>query len=131
MLDVKTETKNLKLDVRHRAYKFALSVIELVDALEKTMSGKTLGGQLLRSATSIGANLIEAKASPSRKDFINYYHIALKSANETKFWLQLLRDSKKASSDKMLILLTEINEIASMIGASLLTLKGKREVKSF
>ena len=54
-----------------------------------------ISDQLLRSATSIGANIIEAKAASSKKDFIRFYEISLKSANETKYWLCLLRDGTR------------------------------------
>jgi len=53
----------------------------------------TVTDQLIRSATSIGANIIEGKSASSKKDFIRYYEIAFKSANETKYWLGLLRDA--------------------------------------
>jgi four helix bundle protein len=82
--------------------------------------------QLLRSATSIGANLIEAKSSSSKRDFIKYYEIALKSANETKYWLCLLRDGTKADKEEITKLLNEAEEISKMIASSLLTLKGKK-----
>jgi four helix bundle protein len=85
-----------------------------------------IGDQLLRSATSIGANVVEAKASSSRKDFIKFYEISLKSANETKYWLGLLRDA--TNLEKIIIneLLKEADELSRMLGASLLTLKNKR-----
>lgn len=53
--------------------------------------------QLIRSATSVGANLFEARASSSRLEFKKFYEIALKSANETKYWLCMLRDAKLSS----------------------------------
>mgnify|MGYP003866386553 CR=1 FL=1 len=56
-----------------------------------------ISDQLLRAATSIGANIVEAKASSSKRDFIKFYEIALKSANETKYWLGLLRDAAPVS----------------------------------
>jgi len=82
--------------------------------------------QLLRSATSIGANIIEAKSSSSKKDFIRFYEIALKSANETEYWLLLLKDSKLIKDGKLPSLLNDVREISKMLGSSLLTLKGKR-----
>lgn len=86
-----------------------------------------MADQLLRAATSIGANLIEAKASSSRKDFIRFYEIALKSANETKYWLSLLRDSKLlVSSSEVDGLIDESDQICRMIASSVLTLKGKK-----
>ena len=85
-----------------------------------------ISDQLLRAATSIGANVVEAKSSSSRKDFIKFYEIALKSANETKYWLGLLRDATQIDKDKINQFLAETEEIANMLGSSLLTLKNKR-----
>ena len=82
--------------------------------------------QLLRSSTSIGANIIEAKSSSSKKDFIKFYEIALKSANETKYWLGLLRDATDADKSKVNQLLKEIEEISKILGSSLLTFKNKK-----
>lgn len=87
-----------------------------------------ISDQLLRAATSIGANIIEAQAASSKKDFINFYAIALKSANETKYWLGILRDGTNTDKNEVNILLTETKELANILGASLLTLKGKRKL---
>jgi four helix bundle protein len=80
----------------------------------------------LRSGTSIGANYIEAQASSSKRDFINFFHYSLKSANETKFWLALLKDSGKADPQESKRLLDTLTEIANILASSLLTLKGKK-----
>jgi len=84
--------------------------------------------QLLRSATSIGANIIEAQAGSTKRDFTNFFSYALKSANESKFWLGLLRDSAKADKDKTEVLLRETIELANILGSSILTLRGKRKM---
>ena len=86
-----------------------------------------ISDQLLRAATSIGANIVEAKASSSKRDFIKFYEIALKSANETKYWLGLLRDAAQTDKDKTNQLLMEVEEISKMLGSSLLTLKNKKK----
>lgn len=85
-----------------------------------------ISDQLLRSATSIGANVVEAKSASSKRDFIRFYEIALKSANETKYWLGLLRDATEASKEKINELLKEVDEISKMLGSSLLTMKKKK-----
>jgi len=113
-------------NIRYRAYKFSLEIINLVKDFPKTPLYFIFSDQLLRAATSIGANLIEAKASSSKKDFIKFYEIALKSSNETLYWLYLLRDSKLEEKNKLKLLINEVTEISKMIGASLLTLKGKK-----
>ena len=83
--------------------------------------------QLLRSATSIGANIIEAQAGSTKRDFTNFFNYALKSANESKFWLGLLRDSKKGNQDEINKLLQETIELANILGSSVLTLKGRKK----
>lgn len=85
-----------------------------------------IGKQLLRSATSVGANIIEAKSASSRRDFINFYTHSLKSANESKFWLGLLRDSGKMAGDDSHALLQETIEISNILAASILTLKSRK-----
>ena len=84
-----------------------------------------MGKQLLRSGTSTGANIVEAQSGTSRRDFINFYSHSLKSTNESKFWLCLLRDAKIGDPVKVKYLLEETIQIANMIAKSILTLKGK------
>lgn len=62
---------------------------------------------------------MEAQAASSKKDFIKFYQIALKSANETRYWLGILKDATEIDKEK-------VNEISNILGASLLTLKGRR-----
>jgi four helix bundle protein len=90
------------------------------------LSVRVVAQQLLRSATSIGANIIEAQASSSRKEFTNFLNHSLKSANESKFWLALLRDSGKAKKDSVNALLAETKQLANILASSVLTLRGKR-----
>lgn len=117
---------NLKFNIRYRSYNFSLSVIKFIRDLPEKRVYWTIGDQLLRSSTSIGANLVEAKSSSSKKDFMRYYEIALKSANETRYWLSLLKDSKLAEEKVISYLLEESKQIADMIAASLLTMKNKK-----
>src|SRR3989338_5745410 len=117
-----------KIELKHRAYFYALNVIKFLDRLSKNdFSTEIIAKQLLRSATSIGANIIEAQAGSTRKDFTNFFGHALKSANESKFWIGLLRDSKKADYEQVGKLLQETFELANILGSSILTLKGKKK----
>jgi four helix bundle protein len=127
-LNVKSQNQssNLKTNLQARCYKFSIDIINFIKLLPKEEIYWIISDQLLRSSTSVGANLIEAKSASSRRDFIRFYEISLKSANETKYWLGLLRDATCADSDKINLLLNEIGEISKMLGASLLTLKNKR-----
>lgn len=127
--NVKNQNHNAKLkstDIKVRAYQFALTIIQFINNLPNKRAFWIIGDQLLRASTSIGANILEAKAASSRKDFIKYYEIALKSANETKYWLSLLQDSYPELKSACETLLLETSEICNMLGASVLTLKGKR-----
>ncbi len=118
-----------KPQLKKRAYFYALEIIKFIDSLDKKdFSVQVLSRQLLRSATSIGANIIEAQAGSSKKDFTNFFSYALKSANESKFWIGLLRDSGKAKKDNADNLLKETTELANILGSSVLTLKGKNKL---
>jgi len=123
----KNTNQNSKRDLKRRAYFFALEVIKLTDSLPNQRVCWVIADQLLRSATSIGANIIEAQAASSKKDFVNFLNHALKSANETKFWLCLLRDSGKADENLTDKLLDEAIEFSNILAASVLTAKGKRK----
>ena len=130
---LKTTTQSAKLmknnqnqQVKYRAYKFSIKIIKFVSNFPNKKIFWIISDQLVRAATSIGANIIEAQAASSRKDFIKFYEIALKSANETKYWLGLLRDATDIDKKEINELLKEADEIAKILGASLLTLKGKR-----
>ena len=126
---MQNNNSNQKVELKRRAYSFALEVIKFIDSLDKRdISVEIVLKQLLRSATSIGANVIEAQAGSSRRDFINFFAYALKSANESRFWLGLLKDSGKAKGDEVTQLLQEVTELANILGASILTLKGKRNL---
>ena len=107
-------------------YAFTLKLVEFLDALPKDNVSSRLGDQLLRSGTSIIANYVEGQAASSRKDFTNFFNIALKSANESKLWLALLRDSKRAKPQDTEWLLNELDEISRILASSILTLKGRK-----
>lgn len=112
--------------VKYKAYKFSIKIVEFVSSLPNQRVYWVIADQLLRAATSIGANIIEAQAASSKRDFIRFYEIALKSANETKYWLGILRDATKISKEEVNQFLEEAKSIANILGASLLTLKNKR-----
>jgi four helix bundle protein len=134
MLNQKSNLKNqnhnskVKNEFRERCYHYSISVINLIKSLPEKRIYWAVSDQLLRSATSIGANIVEAKSASSKKDYIKYYEIAFKSANETKYWLGLLRDALEADKIEVNKLLKETSELANILAASLLTLKGKKQI---
>ena len=116
---------NTKTDLKLRCYKFGLAVINLVDSLPHKASARIIADQVIRSATSIGANLIEARASSSRLEFKKFNEISLKSANETRYWLGLLRDAGLVDREIIERLSKEVTEIANMLASGIIKLKNK------
>lgn len=95
------EKDQLKQQFKRRLYAFVLRLIQWIEALPKDSTCQVLGKQLLRSSTSVLANYVEATAASSRKEFINYFQYSLKSANESKLWLELLRDAGKGNPKEL------------------------------
>ena len=123
---MENQKAKVKTELKYRAYKYSIAIIEFLDSLPKDVSTTVITKQLLRSATSIGANVVEAKGASSKRDFTNFFNYALKSANESLYWLGLLRDAKKINDSRLEYLLNETKELANILGSSVLTLKGKR-----
>lgn len=117
-----------KDDFGVRCYNYSIQVIKFLDTLPRKQACLIISNQVLRSATSIGANFIEAKSASSKRDYIKYYEIALKSANETKYWLGLLRDALNLNAEEINKLLKETGEIGNILAASLLTMKNKKQI---
>jgi four helix bundle protein len=112
-------------DIRERTLAFALEIVSLCQRLEKKSSDvyRTLGRQLLRSGTSIGANVEEAQAGQSRADFVSKYSIALKEARETIYWLRLIQAVGSAKDAVIQELIQEAAEISKIIGSIIVSSK--------
>ena len=123
---MENERQKFKKEFKARIYKWVLRLIRMIDGIESGISGQVIGKQLLRSGTSILANYVEAESASSKKDFTNFFNHSLKSANESKVWLSLVKDTKKADRNEVEWLLKELIEISKVIAVSILTLKGKR-----
>ena len=123
---MQNHNSKFKTDLKDRAYQYSIEIIKFIDRLPHDSSTQILAKQLLRSSTSIGANVVEAQASSSRKDFTNFFSHSLKSANESLYWLGLLRDAKGIDGSEMDWLLQETKELGNILGSSILTLKGRR-----
>lgn len=122
------DKEKFKKEFAQRIHRFILHLIKFIDGLnKKDPTCRIIGqNQLLRSGTSIGGNYFEAQSASSQKDFTNYFTIALKSANESKFWLIILRDANKCSRRDANELFKEVTEIANVIASSVKTLKFKK-----
>lgn len=119
------DSGKFKDEFKKRLYNFVLRVIKFIDKLPKDSTCDVMGKQLLRSGTSILANYIEAKSASSKKDFLNFFTYSLKSANESKVWLTLFRDTNKGDQSELKWLLGELVELANVLASSIITLKGK------
>ncbi|MDO8302035.1 MAG: four helix bundle protein [Sedimentisphaerales bacterium] len=124
---MKQSNAEFKVGLKKRPYAFALDLIHFLDKLPSDMVSKRLGDQLLRSGTSVLANFVEGQAAGSKREFTNFLVVSLRSANESKVWLALLRDSKRSDAGICNILLKELDEISKILASSVMTLKGKRE----
>ena len=114
-------------DIVARTFQFALRIVELANQLDNYRgSADVLIRQILRSGTSIGANIEEAQAAESKADFIHKYNIALKEARETKYWLRLISASKFAKKTDLDSLIKESDEICRIIAQIIINArKGK------
>ena len=112
-------------DIKHRCYHFSKEILQFVSAAKFERIHFSIFDQLIRSGTSIGANIVEAKSGSSTRDFKNFYTIALKSANETKYWLCLIRDTidSNIEKDRMNDLIKEADELSKIIASIIINLQ--------
>ena len=110
-------------DFHQRCARFAAAVLRLLAKLPKDATTKYLADQLMRSATSVGANVQEAQAGQSRADFIHKMQIALKEAREAGYWLTLLHEGGVIQDDSMPGLESECRQISAILARSIITAK--------
>ena len=113
--------------IQQKTYDFALKIINTSKQMQMNKEF-VLSRQLLKSGTSIGANVEEAIGGQSRKDFLSKISIAYKEARETKFWLRLLRDSNSMDTAHSEELIYQVDEILRIIGSIQRTTKSKLSV---
>lgn len=109
--------------LQERSYEFSKKVVLFLNRQQFSRIHQSILDQLVRSATSITANIIEARTGTSRKNLIYYLSVALRSANETRFWLRLIGDTMRIDSISLNELMKEAEEVAKILGKSILTLK--------
>ena len=114
--------------VPDRTFQFAVRIVKLCQHLEESGGvARTISKQLLRSGTSIGANVQEGQAGQSKADFINKNYIALKEARETLYWLKLLAATEILPESRLNPISQEAEEITRILGATIVKAKGKSE----
>ena len=109
--------------LKDKSYSFAIKIVKSSEKLIVERKEYILSKQLMRSGTSIGALIREAEFAQSKPDFINKMSIALKEANETLYWLSLLKDTSYLSEDSFLVLSDNCMELISLLVATVKTSK--------
>ena len=112
-----------KEELKKRTKKFALRIIKLVEALPKTVTGRTIGYQLVKAGTSFGANYRAACRGRSKAEFNSKLHIVLEEADETVFWLELIIEANLLPKNKLDSILNEANELTAIFARSYYTAK--------
>jgi four helix bundle protein len=111
--------------LKNKSYDFAIQIVKVYKLISVNKKEFTLSKQLLRSGTSIGANIREAEFAQSNNDFIHKMSIALKESNETEYWLSLLNDTEYIDN-KTFNNLTSLNkELIKMLVSTINTMKAK------
>jgi four helix bundle protein len=111
--------------LQEKSFQFALKIIKLYKFLSEEKREYVLSKQILRSGTSIGANIREAQNAQSKADFIHKLSISQKECDETIYWLELLNQSEYISNEEFNFLNTNANELLKMLRSAILTSKAK------
>ena len=108
-----------KFDIHDRIFHFVIRVLRFIKVLPKTFENKALLDQLIRSATSMGANDQEADGVSSKRDFIHCYTIVRKEAKETMYWIRLVSEMNEMLKPRTVALLQENHELISIVSSIL------------
>ena len=109
--------------IQEKSFRFAVRIVKLCRYLQNEKKEFILTKQLLRSGTSIGANVSESQQAQSRPDFVSKLPIALKEATETEYWLRLLHETDYLSNEQFDSIFNDCNEVKSLLVAIVKTTK--------
>jgi four helix bundle protein len=122
------ERQRPPVDIKDRTFAFAVAIVRICQELDdKSATYRRLADQLLRSGTSIGANIEEAQAGQSVADFLSKCSIALKEARETIYWLRLLEATGLRNNQNIQTLRQEADELSRVIGTIIVRTKNRRK----
>ena len=116
--------ENLLVDLSKQ---FAVDIVNLCTEIKENRKSNVLLNQLLRSGTSIGANIHEANYASSKADFINKFQIALKECYETNYWLSLFKDTKIITQGEFDAMFSQCSKLRKLLIASITTAKSRKE----
>ncbi|MBC8178450.1 MAG: four helix bundle protein [Desulfobacteraceae bacterium] len=120
------DRKGEKPDILERTIAYSLRIIRLYRDLEKDNVGRIIGKQLLRSGTSIGANVHEAQGGQSKADFIAKMSIANKEARESAYWIRLIKKAELVPENRIRDLYDETDQIIRILSSILITAKKRK-----
>ena len=113
----------MKNNIQEKSFQFAIRIVNLCKLLRTERKEYTLSNQLLRSGTSIGANIVEAQQAQSRADFLSKLNIALKEAYETTYWLRLLEATDYLTNQEFHSIYTDCDELVKILVSSVKSVK--------
>ncbi len=117
----------MKYDLEERTRKFSKELIRFLKTIKSNLINQSIISQLVRSATSVGANYCEANAASSKKDFTNKIFICRKEIQETKYWFELLAESNPESKDELRKFWKEAHELTLIFNKISTSLRSKLE----
>ena len=112
--------------VERKSFEFAVKIVTVTRKLRASGCEHAMANQLMKSGTSIGANISEAQQAQSRDDFIAKMSISLKEANETRYWIRLLKETKTMQAEVADGLIAQTNELISLLSKIIQSAKAKR-----
>ncbi len=116
--------------IQNKSFDFAVSVVKLCKHLTEEKKEFVMSKQLIRSGTSVGANIEEAIGAQSDKDFLHKFSIAYKEARESMYWVKLLHATNYLTDNEFENLSEKINEICKIIGSIQITMKAKMKTRN-
>lgn len=123
MLAHRSSSTDFKQQFKKRCFSFSLSVLNITEKLLERRVNRVMTDQLIRSSTSIGANVVEGSNGSSKREFINYFQIALKSSAESLYWLALLKEINQEQTKVITDLIQECTEIRRILTTIILNTK--------
>ena len=117
-----------KEELQERLLNFAVRTIKLLEKMDKNFVGRQIAGQLIRSASSAGANYEEACGAESRSDFVHKLQIVLKELRESAYWFRLIKKLELIPAQEVSGVSDECKELSNIIGKSILTAKENKKV---
>jgi four helix bundle protein len=109
--------------IQQKSFAFSITIVRLCKELKDRHKETILSNQLLRSGTSVGANVEEGLGSQSKKDFYFRFTIAYKEARESMYWLKIIKESGMSTHEQMILVINDCDEILRILGSTLKTLR--------